>query len=350
MTNIMRRHPSAILLLTLVALLGLAQTRCGTRSKARPDAVEGYVTVVKKATNASRGDLTLISIGDGSSRTLGTSVSDNDYPSYSSTTNSVFTARYLGDSPEIASYSIGDTAEQFAANGHRPTAQGDSLAFCDSQGLVVMDLRTRVTSVVVAGHYTGCVPLAWSPDGQLAFVETSPLDCRDPCATAVYIWDAIRPLREIPLSEAQFGASAVSWSSDGARIAISADHEQIVVKESSTGATAFILPGTLAKYAPDSSKLAVLKYNVSDTMIGVYDGKNLMASRSLGPVGSPTFDWISGSDTLALTLNDSLATWGIHDGNLREVYATGSPLLHLYKVRSVPARFGKDAFATITQR
>jgi hypothetical protein len=329
-----------VIVMIFAAFVALTSVRCVAHSKTRPEALSGYLAVVKGvAASSDRGDLALISLSDNSLTTIAHSVAASDTPTYSLASNSVIATKYVDTSTEITSYSIGVASEQNLTEGRGPSVRGDKLAFCDLDGrLAVMDFNTRTTSVVAElRSFASCIPFAWSHDGRLAFIAHSPLGATAPAPVGLFIRDANGDLREMPVSEAEFGATAVSWSNDDSYIAVSADHRQIVVKASSTGATVFTLTGDRAQYAADAPELAVLQYSTSDTdaVVAIYDGSRQTRTRSLGRVRRLGFDWIAGGEALALTLDDSFGVWRLGDDALSKTQIDGKLFSN---IRFVPQR------------
>lgn len=308
----------------LAVACGIASVACGAPQSGTRQQLHGRLAVVRGPVAASdRGNLTVISLQDNSSKTVAASVSANDTPTYSSGAGTLLAVRYApGPSAyapglsEIMSYDLRAGTERKVMDGRRPSAYGDALAFCDQEGrLVVMDMRTRAISVVADLHRSsGCAPLAWSHDGRLAFVDFSPLGARPPAPTALFVRGRGGDIRELAIPEARFGAVTISWSSDDKYIAISADGRQIIVKDSATGVTSDILTGDWAAYAPSGSRLAVLQYrDLPETAsITVYEGSIITGKRDLGYAGRLGMDWIS-SDAIALALSDSFAIWRLRD-------------------------------------
>jgi len=322
------------------ACVALTSTRCVAHSNTRPAVLSGYLIVVKGvAASSDRGDLVIVSLSDGSLATVAHSVATSDTPTYSPATNSVIATKYVGTSTEITSYDTGAASEKSLTEGRGPSVHGDKLAFCDLAGrLAVMDLTTMATSVVAELRaLTSCIPFAWSHDGRLAFIARSPLGATAPAPVDLFIQDANGYLRDVPVSEAEFGATDVSWSDDDSYIAVSADHRQIVVKESTTGRTAFTLTGDRARYAADSHELAVLQYSTSDTdaLLATYDGARRTRTLSLGRVRRPGFDWIAGGNAIALTLDDSFGVWRLDDDALSKTQLANELFSN---VRFVPQR------------
>lgn len=308
-------RPHIRLVATGVALLlAIGATGCGgVTSEARLPS--GSIAVVTgSARSSDRGNLVLMGLPEKTSTVLGSGVSGNDALAYLPTRRAIVAVDYAGATPRIVSYDVGGRRITKLVSGRRPAVGKTSIAFCDGSGaLDLIDFATSETSVVANIGTNGCTPMAWSADGQLAFVLRAPIHTATSSPISLNILGTDRNIRQIPLPEATIGVGALSWSADSARIALSMDHRRIVVKDVATGETVSSYVGDRAQYAPDKSELAILEYSTTDTdaSISIYSGSSLKGERGLGKIRRYGFDWIRGEDAVVIAMDTSVGVWQV---------------------------------------
>lgn len=308
---------------TAVLAGAATQVRCGGAAPATAPVVGEVALVSGDLTASDRGDLVVIPLSGGAMNVLGSGVSANSPLAYSSADHAILGVSIAGQTPQISSYRLGERTWTKIIDGRKPLLSNTNrLAFCDPDGrLTVMDLITGAATVVASlWSFSSCTPMAWSQDGRLAFVERTPLGSPGgPGPIALFIRNPDGAMKELPVPEAlSLGISAVSWSADGERIALSAPKRQIVVKDANTGETVSSFRGDLARYAPDQDKLAVLHHaNLeSDASIEVYAGSSLESQRKFGKIRRLGFDWVAGGNAIVVAMDDSIGFWRLRPDNL----------------------------------
>ncbi|MDE3096977.1 MAG: hypothetical protein KGK07_13395, partial [Chloroflexota bacterium] len=251
-------------------------------------------------------------------------MSGNDALAYLPTWRAIVAVDYDEGAPRIASYQVGDQTITKVAAGHHPVVRNTSVAFCDASGrLDVMDLERGVASVVADIGTNSCTPMAWSTDGRLAFIARTPTPMATPSSISLDIRGTDGNIKEIAVPEATLGVTALSWSADSTRIAMSVDHRQIIVKDAATGDTVYSFVGDLARYAPEKDELAILQYSTTDldASISIYSGTSLKGRRDLGKIRRYGLDWIAGSDSVVVAMDTAVGVWQLRTGTFTSLAA-----------------------------